>query len=130
MIKKPNYYKNYFSLTEDKRALPETALDLTIWDQRILEPSSQATKYPDKKYILKTISVYGELDPRLKHRTQFVFKDKREHIAKVNMPNIVYPNQHIDIEILHGSRYHVIVPDSVKITFTLTLNQQTRHVVL
>ena len=76
------------------------------------------------------MSAYGGLDPMVEHRTQFAFKGKREHIAKVNMPNIAYPNQHIDIEILHGSRYHVIVPDSVKITFTLTLNQQTRHVVL
>ena len=42
-----------------------------------------------------------------------------EHIAKVNMPNIVYPNQHIDTEIPHGSRYYVIVPDTIKITFNL-----------
>ena len=30
VIKKPNYYKNHFSLTEEKRALLETALDVTI----------------------------------------------------------------------------------------------------
>ena len=30
MIKKPNYYKNHFSLTKEKRALFETALDVTI----------------------------------------------------------------------------------------------------
>ena len=42
-------------------------------------------------------------------------------MAKVNMPNISYPNQHIDIEILHGSRDHVIVPDTVKITFNLDI---------
>ena len=35
------------------------------------------------------------------------------------MPNIAYPNQHIDIEIPHGSRDHVIIPDTVKITFNL-----------
>ena len=35
-------------------------------------------------------------------RTQFSFEDKKEHIAKVNMPNIAYPNQHTDIEIPHG----------------------------
>ena len=35
------------------------------------------------------------------------------------MPNIAYPNQHIDIEIPHGSRDHVIVSDTVKITFNL-----------
>ena len=55
----------------------------------------------------------------VEHRTQFPFKGKREHIAKVNMPNIAYPNQHIDIEIPHGSRDHVIVQDTVKITFNL-----------
>ena len=35
------------------------------------------------------------------------------------MPNIAYPSQHIDIEIPHGSRDHVIVQDTVKITFNL-----------
>ena len=55
----------------------------------------------------------------IEHRAQFAFKSKREHIVKVNMPNIVYPNQHIDIEILRGSRDHAIVPDTVKIMFNL-----------
>ena len=35
------------------------------------------------------------------------------------MPNAGHPNQHIDIEIPHGSRNHVIIPDTVKITFNL-----------
>ena len=65
--------------------------------------------------------VYGELDPMIEHRTQFAFKDKREHIVKVNMPNIAYPNQHIDIEIPHGSRDHEIIPDIIKITFNLDI---------
>ena len=30
VIKKPNYYKNHFRLTEEKRALLETALYVTI----------------------------------------------------------------------------------------------------
>ena len=30
VIKKPNYYKNHFSLTEEKPDLLETALDVTI----------------------------------------------------------------------------------------------------
>ena len=30
VVKKPNYYKNHFSLTEEKQALLETALDVTI----------------------------------------------------------------------------------------------------
>ena len=35
------------------------------------------------------------------------------------MPKITYPNQHIDIEIPHGLRDHVIVPVAVKIKFNL-----------
>ena len=38
------------------------------------------------------MSVYRELDPMVEHRTQFAFRGKREHIAKVNMPNIAYRN--------------------------------------
>ena len=77
------------------------------------------------------MSVYGELDPMVEHRAQFAFKGKREHIAKVNMPNIAYPNQHIDIETLHGSRDQVIVTDTVKITFNLDIEStgKTRSVV-
>ena len=67
------------------------------------------------------MSVYEELDPMIEHRTQFAFKDKREHISKVNMLNIAYPNLRIDIEMLHGSRDHVIIPDIVKITFNLDI---------
>ena len=74
------------------------------------------------------MSVYGELDPMAEHITQFAFKDKREHIAKVNMPNIAYPNQYINIEIPHGSRDHVQIPSKLRLIWTL--NQQTRHVVL
>ena len=43
------------------------------------------------------MNISEELDPMPEHRTQFVFKGKREHIAKVNKPNIAYPNQHIEI---------------------------------
>ena len=67
------------------------------------------------------MSVYGELDPMVEHGTQFAFKGKREHIAKVNMPNVAYPSQHIDMKIPHGSRDHVIIPDTVKITFNLDI---------
>ena len=65
------------------------------------------------------------------HKTQFAFKGKREHIAKVNMPNIAYPNQHIDTEIPHSSRDGVIVPDTVKITFNLNIEStdKTRSIV-
>ena len=55
----------------------------------------------------------------VEYRTQFAFKDKREHIAKVNMPNIAYPNQHIDTEIQNGSRDHAIVRDTINITLNL-----------
>ena len=77
------------------------------------------------------MSIYGELDPMVEHRTQFAFKGKREHIGKVNMPNIAYPNQHIDIEIPHGSRDHVIVPDIAKITSNLDIEstEKTRSIV-
>ena len=67
------------------------------------------------------MSVYGELNPMVEHKTQLSFKGKREHIAKVNMPNIAYPNQHIDIEIPYGSRDHVIIPDTIKITLKLNI---------
>ena len=65
------------------------------------------------------MSIYRELDPMAEHMTQFVFKGKREHISKVNIPNIAYPKQHIDIEIPKGSRDHLIIPDTVKIRFNL-----------
>ena len=39
----------------------------------------------------------------------------------INMPNIAYPSQHINIKIPHGSRDHVIIPDTVKITFYLDI---------
>ena len=65
------------------------------------------------------MSVYRELDLMVEHRTQFAFKGKREHMAKANMPNIAYLNQHIDIKIPHGSKDYVIIPDTVKITFNL-----------
>ena len=77
------------------------------------------------------MSVYGELDPMIQYSTQFAFKGKREHIAKVVIPNIGYPNQYIDIEIPHGSIDHLIVPDTVKITFNLDITSidKTRSVV-
>ena len=67
------------------------------------------------------MSVYRELDPMVELRTQFAFKGKRKHISKNNIPNIAYPGQHTDIGIPHGSSDHVIVPDTVKITFNLDI---------
>ena len=75
--------------------------------------------------------VYRELDPMVEHRTQFAFKGKREHIDKVNIPNIAYPSQHIDIDIPHGSRDHAIIPNTVKTTFNFHIEStdKTRSVV-
>ena len=44
---------------------------------------------------------------------------------------MAYPGQHIDIEIPHGSRDHVIVPDTIKITFKLEIEStdKARNVV-
>ena len=42
------------------------------------------------------------------------------------MPNIRYPRQHIDAEIPHGSRDHVIVPDTLKITFDFDLESKDK----
>ena len=65
------------------------------------------------------MSAFGKLDPVVEHRIQFAVKGKREHIAKVNMPNIAYPSQQIEMEIPHSPRDHEIIPDTVKITFNL-----------
>ena len=77
------------------------------------------------------MSIYGKLDRMVEDRTQFAFKGKRRHIVKVNMPNIAYPNQRTEIEILHGSRDHEIAPDFVKITFNLDIEptDKTRCIV-
>ena len=72
------------------------------------------------------MSIYGELDPIVEHRTQFAFKGKRGHIAKVNIPNIAYPNQRNDIEISHGSRDQVIIPDTINITFNLYIESSDK----
>ena len=67
------------------------------------------------------MSIYRELDPMVEHRTQLTSKVKREHISKVNISNIAYPSQHIDTEIPHSSKDHVIKSDTVKITFNLDI---------
>ena len=54
-------------------------------------------------------------------RMKRAFKGKKEHIAKVNIPNNVYPSQCIDIPIPNGSRNHIIMPDTVKIMFNLDI---------
>ena len=67
------------------------------------------------------MGVYGELDPMIEHRTQFAFKGQRKHIATVSTPNIAYPGQQFKIIISQRSSDHVIVPDTVIITFDLDI---------
>ena len=72
------------------------------------------------------MSIYGKLNPEPEHRNQFAFKGKREHIVKVNIPNIGYPNPHIDVEIPAGSRDQIIVPHTLKITFNLEVESKDK----
>ena len=59
-------------------------------------------------------------------RKQFAFKGK-----KVNIPNIAYPNQHLDFKTPHDSNDHVIVSDTRNITFNLDVQStdKTRSIV-
>ena len=77
------------------------------------------------------MSIYGELNPIAEHRIPEAFDSMREHMVKFNTPNMAHPSQHIDIEIPKGSRDHVIVPDTLKITFNLQIEStdKTRSVV-
>lgn len=67
------------------------------------------------------MTVYAELDPMSENRTLFPFKGEREHITKVNIPNLSYPNQHSDTEIPYGSRNHIVETDTVTVTFNLDI---------
>ena len=62
-----------------------------------------------------------EVDIIPENRTQFALKGKGEHIIKVSISILTYPNQHTDTEIPHGSRDHIIVPDTIKTTFNLDI---------
>ena len=44
----------------------------------------------------------------------------------MNMPNITFPGQHIDIENPHASRKHVIVPGTTKILFNLDIESKDK----
>ena len=74
---------------------------------------------------------YGELNPEAEKRIHLAFKDKHEHILKVNMHNMAFPGLHIVIEFPHGSSDHVIVTCTVKISFNLDIKSKdkTRNVV-
>ena len=91
---------------------------------KFLQFPSQATKilWDERDFILnKDHERLRRIRFYVLHRTQFVFKGKREHIAKVNMSNMAYPNQHIDNGIPFGLRDHAIVPDTIKMTFNLDI---------
>ena len=74
------------------------------------------------------MSVYGELDPMIEHKTQFVFKGKRKHIATFNTPNIAYPDENFKIIIPQGSAGHAFI--LLKLRFISSLHQQTRPVLV
>ena len=68
------------------------------------------------------MNISRELDPMPEHRRQLAFKSKQEHITKVKLPNIYYPNQYVNTEIPHSSRDHVVLPDTVNLRLILALN--------
>ena len=72
------------------------------------------------------MSTYGKLDPVQEDRTQFAFKEKRGPIAKVNIPNLFYQNQHIDNEWPCNSKNNNVLPETVKITFNLDI--ESKHI--
>lgn len=47
------------------------------------------------------MSIYRELNLIPEYRTQFPSYGKREFLVKVQIPNIAYLNQHIEIELPH-----------------------------
>ena len=49
------------------------------------------------------------------HKIQYAFKGKIENITKVNIPNMEYQNEHIDVQILYGSSDHVIVKSRFRV---------------
>ena len=65
------------------------------------------------------ISAYSELDFLSQNKIEFVIKVEQKDTAKVNIPKLVYPNQHTDVGIPHGSRDHFIVKNILRITFNL-----------
>ena len=57
------------------------------------------------------MSIYGELYPE-SHVNTF-FKEKREQIFKVNIPNIGYPNHHTDIIFPTRLIDHMMIPNTL-----------------
>ena len=71
---------------------------------------------------MNSASIYGELnmDPE-SNRIQWAFKGLREHVVKMNTPNIAYPDQEIYIEIPTGSEGDVMIPQIPQVTFDLNI---------
>ena len=67
------------------------------------------------------MSIYRSSDLSPQSRAQFSFKSKKEHIVKQNRPNLAYLKHCIDIEIPHGSRDHVVLPEAKKIKVNLEI---------
>ena len=76
------------------------------------------------------MSIYGELNPMAEHRIPEDLDGARVHMVKSTTPNTAYPSQYIEIEIPKVSRDHVIVPETLKITFNFEVEStdKTRSV--
>ena len=77
------------------------------------------------------MSIYRVLDSMSEYITQFAFKKKGGHTTKVRIPNRANLIQQINIEIPYAPTDHVIVPDTVKITFNLDIEStdKTRSII-
>ena len=64
------------------------------------------------------MSIYTKLDPMSNIEHNLFLKTNKEG---TNIPNMAYPNQHVDIERPHGSKDHAIVTNNMKITFNLDI---------
>ena len=60
------------------------------------------------------------MDPE-SNRTQWAFKGLREHVVKMNTPNIASPGHEIYIEIPTGSEGDVMIPQIPQVTFNLNV---------
>ena len=70
--------------------------------------------------------IYRDLNLIAEHMIPETFDGMKEHMVKSNTPNMAYPSQHINIEIPKGSRDHVIVPDTLTITFNLEIESMDK----
>ena len=75
------------------------------------------------------ISAYSELDFLSQNKMEFVIKVEQKDTVKVNIPKLVYPNQHTDVGIPHGSRDDFIVKNILKkLHLIFTLCPQSKQV--